>query len=178
MKKIISFALISLFFAFNNSFAQGTNLNIAIIDSEEILSKSLAAKDIDEKISKQGKIYQKQIDDRKNLLEKEYKKIEAKHSTLSEEEFKKENDKISKKINALGEDITAKQKSLKKAYNNAIIEFDKKINAILKDISKEKNLDLILTSSQTPYYQDKLDISAEVLKRVNKEIKTIQIKFE
>jgi Skp family chaperone for outer membrane proteins len=46
-----------------------------------------------------------------------------------------------------------------------------KIKDIIAEISKEKELDLIVPASQTLYYNDNLDISAEVLKRLNKKIR-------
>jgi Skp family chaperone for outer membrane proteins len=52
------------------------------------------------------------------------------------------------------------------------------IKTIIADISKEKSLDLIVPAAQTLYYKDELDISNEVLKRLNKEVTKVKVSFE
>ena len=53
-----------------------------------------------------------------------------------------------------------------------------KIKDLIADISKEQDLDIIIPASQTLFYKDQLDISAEVLKRLNKKISKFDVKFE
>ena len=53
-----------------------------------------------------------------------------------------------------------------------------KIKDIIAEISKEKELDVIIPAAQALYYKDNLDISEEVLKRLNKKITKIDVKFE
>ncbi len=53
-----------------------------------------------------------------------------------------------------------------------------KIKDIIADISKEKDLDVIMPSAQALYYKDELDISEEVLTRLNKKITKADVKFE
>ncbi|MDA0901917.1 MAG: OmpH family outer membrane protein [Proteobacteria bacterium] len=53
-----------------------------------------------------------------------------------------------------------------------------KVNDIIAQISEEKNLDIVIPSSQTLYYRDSIDISAEVLKRLNSALTTIDVKFK
>ena len=53
-----------------------------------------------------------------------------------------------------------------------------KIKDIIADIAKEKDFEVIIPSSQTLYYKDALDISNEVLKKLNKKITKADVKFE
>ena len=53
-----------------------------------------------------------------------------------------------------------------------------RIKDIIADISKEKELDVIIPAAQALYYKDDLDISAEVLARLNKKITKVDVKFE
>lgn len=47
-----------------------------------------------------------------------------------------------------------------------------KVKSIVAEIAKEKNLDIIVPSSQTLYFKDELDITAEVLASLNKNHKS------
>ena len=53
-----------------------------------------------------------------------------------------------------------------------------KVKTIVSDIAKEKELDAIITASQTLYFKDEFDITAEVLSRLNKKITKVEVKFE
>jgi Skp family chaperone for outer membrane proteins len=67
---------------------------------------------------------------------------------------------------------------LKKASLDAMSKVNDEIKTIIADISKEKSLDLIVPAAQTLYYKDELDISNEVLKRLNKEVTKVKVSFE
>ncbi len=178
MKKIILIALFLTLAIFSNSFAQKTNLNIGVIDVEEVLKNSLAMKQVKAKISKKEKLYQTQIDKKQQLLEKELQKIKSKQSVLSKEALKEEEIKFNKKFNDLKTELDTKQKSLKKAYVESIAQLDKKINMIVATISEEKNIDLILPASGVISYQEDLDISSQVLTKLNQQMKKIKINFD
>ena len=53
-----------------------------------------------------------------------------------------------------------------------------KIKDIIAEISKEKDIELIVPTSQTLFYKDEMDISAEVLKKLNKKITKVDVKFD
>jgi outer membrane protein len=178
MKKLALITILSIAVTFSSSFAQKANLNIGVINVEEVLKNSTVMKHVKLKISKKEKSYQSQIDKKQKSLEKEIKKIESKRSVLSKNALEKEKQKFANNFNKLKSELEVKQKSLKKAYVNSMTQLDKKINTIVLQISNEQNIDLILPSSQIISYKDELDISPEVLKRLNKEMKTIKVIFD
>jgi len=177
MKKLILIAVIFTLSGFNFAFAQKANLNVAVIDVEEVLKNSTVVKYVKEKIASKEKIYQAEIDKEQKKLEKEFNRIKSKQSVLSDSAKKEEERKFAEKFNKLKSELDAKQKSLKKAYLESMTQIDKKVNEIVADISKSNNIDLILPSSQIISYQDELDISPLVLKRLNKDLKKVKINF-
>ncbi|MDA9231558.1 OmpH family outer membrane protein [Rickettsiales bacterium] len=178
MKKIflniLSITLIFLCFNIDKALSQ----NIAVVDVDEILKNSLAMNNIESQMSKKESYFQKDIDKNKMILEKRASNIESKKAVMSESALKKEGQKIMQELNNLQKEAVKKQKLLKKGYVESLAKIDQKIKKILDDISNEKNIDIILPSSALASYKDHLDISAEVLKRLNKELKTVKVNFE
>lgn len=174
MKKhlLISSAIFALF-AFNAN-AGG----IGVLDVEKIVKESSAMRDIQSKVSKKQDEYQKEVTKKQNELESEQKRIEGKKNVLSKEAFEKETKAFEKKIDDLKTFVDKKQNSLKKASMDSMSKVNDKVKDIIAEISKEKELDVIVPASQTLYYKDELDISAEVLKRLNKKITKLDVKFE
>jgi Skp family chaperone for outer membrane proteins len=151
---------------------------IGVLDVEKIVKESIAMKDIQKKVNKKQDEYQKDVTKKQTTLEAEQKKIEGKKNVLSKEAFEKELQAFEKKVEELKEFVDKKQNTLKKASLDSMGKVNDNIKEIIAEIAKEKNLDVITASSQALYYKDELDVSEEVLKRLNKKIVKVDVKFE
>jgi Skp family chaperone for outer membrane proteins len=165
--------IIFTFFAFNANAGE-----IGILDVEKIIKESLAMRDIQNKVSKKQDEYQKEVTKKQNALEAEQKKIESKKNILSQKAFEEESRQFEKKVEDLKVFVDKKQNTLKKASMDSMSKVNDKIKDIIADISKEKELEVIIPASQALYYKEDLDISAEVLARLNKKITKINVRFE
>lgn len=151
---------------------------IAILDVEKIVKESTAMRDIQSKVSKKQTEYQKEVDKKQKALEAEQKKIEGKKNVLSKEALEKEVATFEEKVEDLKQFVDTKQNNLKKASLDSMSKVNDKIKDIISDIAKEKNIDVILPAAQSLYYKETLDISAEVLEKLNKKVTKIDVKFE
>lgn len=176
MKKIL-FILSLFLLTTNNSFSQKSNLNIAIINIKEVLGNSLAMQKLQKKLQQKEGIYQEEINKKQSNLQSEISRIESKKSILSEAALKKEEEKFSKKFSTLKTEFEQKQKTLQNSYNQSMSDLDQKIKEIIAKIREEKNIDLVLPASLVIDFESSLDISALVLKTLNKEVKDIDINF-
>ncbi len=172
----ISLLAVAALFALNvsNSFAG----EIAILDIEKIAKESKAVHDIQARVSKKQDEFQKEITKKQADLESDQKKLEAKKNILSKEAFEKEQKAFEKKIDALKELVEKRQNALKKASTDSMAKVNDKMKDIIGEIAKEKGLNLILPASQVVFSADSLDISAEVLEKLNKKVTKIEVKFE
>jgi len=174
MKKTISILIISLLTCANNSLAG----NIGILDVDKIIQESQAVNDIQKKVDSKKSNYESEINKKQSILESDQKKLEDKKITLSKEAFDKEVKAFESKVEDLKTFVDRKQNSLKKASIDAMGKVNDKVKSIVAEIAKEKNLDIIIPSSQTLYFKDELDITAEVLSSLNKKITKVEVKFE
>ncbi len=172
-KSFLAIFAVSALISFNASAA-----GIGVLDVEKIVKESSAMRDIQKKISNKQDEYQKEVTKKQDELESEQKRIEGKRNVLSKEAFEKETKAFEKKIDDLKTFVDKKQNSLKKASMDSMGKVNDKIKDIIADIAKEKDFEVIIPSSQTLYYKDALDISDEVLKKLNKKITKADVKFE
>ena len=71
-----------------------------------------------------------------------------------------------------------KQNSLNKASLDAIGKINDQVKKVVKDISEEKQIDVVIGSSQIVFSnKNVLDISSDVVARLNKTITKVEIKF-
>lgn len=173
--KFLSLTTFSLLaFGVSNVFASG----IAVLDIERIAKESKAVHDIQAKVSKKQDEFQKEITKKQTEVESDQKRLEAKKTTFSKEGFEKEQKAFEKKIDALKELVEKRQNSLKKASADSMVKVNDKMKDIISEIAKEKELNLIIPSSQVVFSADSLDISAEVLEKLNKKVTKVDVKFE
>ena len=169
--------LISLF-SFIALFNQAIASNIGVLDVDKIIQESTAVVDIQKKVDGKKTAYESDINKKQSLLEAEQKKLEDKRITLSKEAFENEVKKFEAKVEDLKTYVDRKQNSLKKASIDAMSKVNDKVKVIVTEIAKQKNLDAIVPASQTLYFKDELDITAEVLSSLNKKITKVDVKFE
>jgi len=174
MKKIFLGAVVTLSFFANSAFGA----QIGVLDVDKIIQESLAVIDIQKKVDTKKTSYEADINKKQSQLETEQKKLEDKKITLSKEAFDKEVKTFEAKVEDLKTYIDRKQNSLKKASIDAMSKVNDKVKVIVSEISKDKNLDVIMPSSQTLFFKDELDITAEVLATLNKKITKVDVKFE
>ena len=174
MKK--SFLTLAIYLLSSYNIANGAQ--IGVLDVDKIIQESTAVVDIQKKVDSKKVAYETEINKKQSQLEAEQKKLEDKKITLSKEAFEKEVKSFEAKVDDLKTYIDRKQNSLKKASIDAMSKVNDKVKTIVSDIAKEKEIDAIIPASQTLYFKDELDITAEVLSRLNKKITKVEVKFE
>lgn len=179
MKKILkNLSIISLFVALFTAFNANALENVAIIDIDQISKDAKVVKYIAKKISKQRDRYQKEISKKEKGLEKEKEKIEAKKSILSQEALEKQQKKFIEKVRDLKEFAAKRDKTLKSAYSESIKKVNEKVGEIVSEIAQEQELALVLPASQVVYSLDSLDITAQVIEKLDKKMSRVKVRFK
>jgi Skp family chaperone for outer membrane proteins len=174
MKKTFLISFFALTSLLNEVYAS----NIGVLDVDKIIQESSAVIDIQKKVDSKKTAYESDINKKQSILEADQKKLEDKRITLSKDAFEKEVKKFEAKVEDLKTYVDRKQNSLKKASIDAMSKVNDKVKIIVSEIAKDKNLDAIVPASQTLYFKDELDITAEVLATLNKKITKVDVKFE
>ena len=173
MKKIFSITFIVFTFFLNTVNAEQ---KIVFLDMDSIVSTSNAGLSIINQLKdlsdKNLTLLNKQ---EKNFKEKETKLISQKN-IISQSEFKNKADKLKKEINVLNKSrtkIITDFNKLKIENTNKLL---KMINPILIKFTKDNSISFILQKKNLVIGNNKLDITDEIVKIINNEVKTFKIK--
>lgn len=178
MKNIYTLIFASLIAT--NLYAAEPNLErlIAVVDVQEIIKESTAAKNIRDQIEKKRTAYQAEINKRETDLNKKHQELSKQQSVLSKEAFDKKLQDFDTKVSEVQRDVQDKRAKLDQAYMNAVTEIQQSVEAIISDIAAEKGFLLAVPTSQILYAKENLDISDEVLKRLNQRLTKVNFKIE
>ena len=169
-----NFFLVFIFFVSSVSFAS-SNDKIVYLDINYILNNSIPGKSILTQLDTLNKNNIAELKkDELQIIEDE-KAIIKKKNIISEEEFKNEIVKIEKKIQIFKD----KKKDLVQKFNkkrqDQISKFLNLINPLLEDFMKNNSIGLILDKKNIFISKSNYDITMEILKIVNENIKSISI---
>ena len=168
--------LIILFILLNQVNFVYAEVNIVFVDLNKIMTTSKPGSSILEQLNKKNnQLLNNLKKDQKKLKDDEVKLI-AQKNIISKEEFQSRIDKLKIEINNYNQN----RKNIIKEFNVLKAEttdkFMKMINSIFVEYSSEKSIAMIFDKKNMIIGQSELDITNEIIKIVNTEIKEFKIK--
>jgi outer membrane protein len=156
---------------------------IAVVNIQQIMKDSTAAKMVHDKVEDKQKSFQTELTKRDEELQKEDKDLAGQRGALSKDAFEEKSRAFRKKVTDVQKDVQTKKITLDNAYGHALAEIQKAVSEIVADLAKEKGFLLAIPMEAPPSWQilyadNKLDISSEVLERLNKKLPKVDVKFE
>lgn len=173
--------LAALFLAFTfyvTTPAQAASPTIAIVDVEKILSESKAAKSLQKQIQAKKESFQKEFAGKESELKKTETALMAEREKLSAEEFGKKRKAYEEQIIETRKLFQKRRNSLEEGLNGAMSELRKNIAQATTDVAGEKNYDIVLTRDSVLIADKALDITADVLTKLDAKLSDIQLKVE
>ena len=152
------------------------SLSIAVVDVQQLMGLSKAGKSIQSQGKDIIEKYQGQMEDiQKDLKDAESEVTEA-QSKKDEEAFKKELQSFQKQLKE--SQIKAQETRVKndKAVADALNVLRDEIIEIVDEMTVENKYDLVLTREDIITVSKDIDITADVMKELDKRLKTVKVK--
>ena len=173
MKKLLSLILVIFIFFTNQGFSEQ---KIAFINMDRVMSTSKTGSSILKQLTdlknKNSKFFK---EEEKKLKEKD-KKLISQKNILSEVDFKKKIDELKAEIKNYNQNRNKMIEDFSKLKIDNTNNLLKLINPILVKFSNDNEISIILQKKDLVVAKTELDITDEVIKIVNSEVKEFKIK--
>lgn len=173
MKKFFSFSIFILIFFFNLANA---NQKIAFLDMDRIISTSNAGLSIIKQLKDLNDKNLTLLNKQKKSFKEKETKLGSQKNIISESEFLNKVDLLKKEINELNKsrnEIVDDFNKLKTENTNKLL---KQINPIILKYVNDNSISIILQKKDLVIGKSEFDITDEIFKIVNVEVKTFKIK--
>lgn len=170
---LIAFLTVMLFAA-PAAFAE----DLAVVNVQQIMKDSTAAQAARQQLQAKQKQFQDEISGKEKELQKEDQELAKQRSLMDQDAFKQKIAEFQQKAAGVQKDVREKRQTFTKAYEDAIGQLHAKVTGIIADMAKEKGFKIAVPTSQILFADPALDISAEVLARLNKQMPTLTVKFQ
>ena len=173
MKILISSILVIVLMLTNQAFSEQ---KIAFIDMDKIISTSKSGSSILKQLTDLNNKNSKFLKDEKKKFQEKETKLIAQKNILSEADFKNKPNELKSEIKNYNQNrnkMLADFNKLKIDNTNSLLRL---INPILVKFSNDKEIAIILQKKDLVVAKTQLDITDEVIKIINSEVKEFKIK--
>ncbi|MDC2976074.1 OmpH family outer membrane protein [bacterium] len=167
--------LVNIFFLIIFTFSYAEEQKIVYLNVDKIMQQSIAGKSIKKQLEN---IYNKNLEKfKKNdeILKNKEKKLIAQKNILSQEDFQKELTSLRTEIINFQKDQARARDNINKLRIGATNKLISKLSPILQEYAKKNSISLILQKKNIIMGKKEIEITDEILKIINKEIKDIKI---
>jgi len=151
---------------------------VAVLDLQRIMKESKAAKSIRSQLESKRDQYQKEITRDEEKLRERDKGLADKRNVLSPEAFDKERKDFQKDVANVQREVQKKRIQLDQAYAKALASVQEEISSIVREMAKKHQFAITFPASQTLFYAEQLDITEEVLNRLDDELPKVTLKIQ
>ena len=146
------------------------------------LNGILRAADANVKVRELLDIQRQKFQDEFSIVETELQQTErdlmSKRELLSTEEYEKQIKAFQARVTQLQQDIQEKRQAIDNAYQKAQSDIRAEALSIITEIARDMNLDLVLNRDASLIFLPHLNISDEVLTRLNERTKNARIEIQ
>jgi len=175
-------AIVSAFLlaSLTSTVAAADEVAVLILDTQVVMEKSKAIESIRTQLNAKAEDFKNDSTKKEAYFKKKFDELESKKSALSKDAYDKKAQELNNEFNEAQKKVQKDRASLDKAYADAMQIFEENLKSVIKEKAKEKTGKkiVVLPEMQTLYSDDSLNITADVVEKLNKKISTIDVKFE
>lgn len=153
-------------------------VSLAVVDFRGVLSKSEAARNIRSVVDEKRQELRKYFLEVENSLRDEQKDLSKKRSIVTAEAFEQRARKLKEKAQSAQKLAQTSNQKLKKSFDQAMDKVQKELLRTVAEVAEESGVGVVLFRSAIVIAVKKLDISKEVLQRLNKKLPEVKVRFE
>lgn len=148
---------------------------IAIVDVQRVLNEAKASKGVLPEIEKLRRDFQNQVKEEERALREAEQELSQQRAILSPDAFAQKRRDFSEKASDAQRVVQERRRALDQAFNatrNAILE---NLAIVSQNIAKERGLNIVMDKKFVFISANSLDITSEVITRLDKRLPSVKI---
>lgn len=147
----------------------------AVIDYQRILRDAAAARSIREQIERRRKAYQEEISRQEQRLHEADKAFAKQRSLLTAEAFAAKRREFEQEVAEVQRLVQERRRELDNVSAVALNEVKKALIDVVTSIAEERGFNLVLPSSEVLFFSRKIDLTEEVLAKLDDRLPDVQV---
>lgn len=172
------YMFVALIFAFgvHGASAQSSNrITVGVVDIQKILNESLAAQSVRKQVQAMSKKFGEDARKARDGLRSEERDLAGKRAILSPERFAQMRRELGQKATNRQRSLNNRRRGIDRSLSTAMGKVQTVFREVSAEIAKERKLTMILRKSAVVLSPISMDITAEVLKRLNRRLPKVAV---
>ena len=153
---------------------------IIVVDLQKINREAAPTKSIRKQIGTYRDKYQKEFSDRDKTLRATNEQLQKQRPVLSPEAYTKKRRELEDYARSIQGHVQKIQRGLQRAQASSLSKVQERVIQIISKITAERGANLVLEKGFVVFTREgqNLDITKEVIARLNKELPTVQVQLQ
>ena len=148
---------------------------IGVVDVEKILRDSEASQSIRPTINEMRKDFQKQVSEHEQKLRRAEQELNRQRAILAPEAFAKKRRTFSEQARKAQTRVQERRRDLDRAFNETKNKILQNLIIVAQELATEKKLNVLLEKRKVFISAKKLDLTPDIIKRLNKRLPKVSI---
>lgn len=150
-------------------------LKIAILDVDRVLRSAVAVNDIHDKLRQYRDAYRDEIQKEEDAIRAAHQALGDARKGLSPEVYDEQQRVLNERVSRAQAMMQERRRMLDETRAKAMNEVQAVLNTIVAEIATEQNVTLILRKDQTVLVATQLEITDEVLRRLDTRLPAVEV---
>lgn len=155
--------------------SSAAELKLAILDVERVRRSALAVKAIHSQLGVQIEAYRTATQKEENDIRQAQEELASKRTVLSPEAYADERRKLEEQLVGAQGRVQERRQALERVNAEAMQQVQTVLETIVAELATEQHLTLILRKDQVVFLSPDLEITDQVLQRLDKALPTVQV---
>ena len=148
---------------------------IAIVDVQRILQESLAAKSVQKQLEAQRSKFQNEIEGEENGLRQSEQDLAKQRSQLAAQAYADREQQLRQRFSTVETHVQARRKVLDQSFSDSMNKVRAALLDVVATVAHEHGANMVVVKQQALWTDQPLDITDEVLKRLDQKMPKIDV---
>ena len=150
---------------------------VEVVDVQRILDESLAAKSVQKQLETQRAKFQTEIEKEENELRQAEQDLSKSRDQLAPDVYSDREQQLRQRFLTVERHVQARRKVLDQTFSDSMNTVRASLLDIVKDVAREHGVNLVLIKQQVLWTDKALDVTDEVLGRINAKLPQVAVKM-
>ena len=150
---------------------------IAVVDVQRILQESLAAKSVQKQLESQRSKFQSKIESEENNLRQSEQELTKQRGQLPANTYADREQQLRQRFLDVERHVQGRRKILDQAFTDSMDAVRSGLLEIVEAVAHERGANMVVVKQQTLWIEPGLDITDEILARLNKKLPQVTVKM-
>ncbi|MEI6559179.1 MAG: OmpH family outer membrane protein [Rhodospirillaceae bacterium] len=152
-------------------------LKVGIVAFQMVMHESSAGKAIQQAIQASEEAFKKDMTGRREKLQQAEQELVRQQGSVSAEAFAKKREEFLRKAGEFDRDVQAHRKALEQGVDEASRTIQAAAIEIVAGLARDHETSVVLDRAQVIFVDPALDLTREVLEKLNAKLPTVQVKI-